>query len=66
MQPLRVPLKGGPGLTLEEMKKFVADHFKDFVNRKKPEVALVNFSADFLIFWTVTSREALRSAPKPQ
>jgi predicted ester cyclase len=48
MQPLRVPLKGDPGLTLEEMKKFVAGHFEDFVNRKKPEVALVNFSADFL------------------
>ena len=48
MRPLRVPLKGGLGLTLEEMKKFVTDHFEDFVNRKKPEVALVNFSADFL------------------
>jgi predicted ester cyclase len=30
------------------MKEFVRNHFEDFVNRKKPEVALVNFSADFL------------------
>jgi predicted ester cyclase len=48
MEPLQVPSKSDPGLTLEEMKKFVANHFEDFVNRKKPEVALVNFSADFL------------------
>ena len=37
-----------PGLTVSEMKQFVRDHFEDFVNRKKSEVALVNFSADFL------------------
>lgn len=30
------------------MKHFVQDHFEDFVNRKKSEVAFKNFSADFL------------------
>ena len=34
--------------TLEEMKSFVRNHFEDFVNRKKSEVALTNFSQDFL------------------
>ena len=43
-----VPAAGDPGFTLEEMKTFVRDHFEDFVNRKKSEVALKNFSADFL------------------
>jgi len=48
MNPLPAPPKGDPGMSLEEMKKFVKNHFEDFVNRKKPEVALANFSADFL------------------
>ena len=43
-----VPAKADPGLTLEEMKLFVRNHFEDFVNRKKSEVALKNFSEDFL------------------
>jgi len=43
-----VPAKGDPGLSLEEMKTFVRDHFEDFVNRKRSEVALRNFSEDFL------------------
>ena len=30
------------------MKTFVRNHFEDFVNRKKSEVALKNFSDDFL------------------
>jgi len=30
------------------MKQFVLNHFEDFVNRKKSEVALRNFSDDFL------------------
>jgi predicted ester cyclase len=37
-----------PGMSLEEMKQFVRNHFEDFVNKKKSEVALVNFSQDFL------------------
>ena len=36
------------GLNLEEMKRFVQDHFEDFVNRKQSQVALRNFSQDFL------------------
>lgn len=37
-----------PGLSSAEMKQFVRNHFEDFVNRKKSEVALANFSSDFL------------------
>jgi predicted ester cyclase len=37
-----------PGMSLEEMKQFVRNHFEDFVNNKRSEVALVNFSPDFL------------------
>jgi predicted ester cyclase len=48
MPDYQVPAQADPGLTLEEMKQFVRNHFEDFVNRKKPEVALRNFSADFL------------------
>jgi hypothetical protein len=36
------------GLTVEEMKRFVEDHFEDFVNRKQSQVALRSFSSDFL------------------
>ena len=43
-----VPPKAAPGLSLEEMKTFVRNHFEDFVNRKKSDVALKNFSEDFL------------------
>jgi len=35
-------------MSLEEMKQFVRNHFEDFVNNKRSEVALVNFSPDFL------------------
>jgi len=43
-----VPAQADPGFTLEEMKEFVRRHFDDFVNRKLSDVALQNFSADFL------------------
>jgi len=43
-----VPAQADPGLSLEEMKTFVRTHFEDFVNRKTSEVALKNFSDDFL------------------
>jgi predicted ester cyclase len=36
------------GLNLEEMKQFVRDHFEDFVNLKQSQVALRNFSSDFM------------------
>jgi predicted ester cyclase len=47
-QALPVPAKADPGFTLEEMKNFVRQHFDDFVNRKLSDVALKNFSVDFL------------------
>jgi predicted ester cyclase len=40
--------KEDPGLTPNEMKAFVKKHFDDFVNKKKSDVALKNFSSDFL------------------
>lgn len=46
--PLPVPAKAEPNMTLEEMKNFVRKHFDDFVNRKQSDVALRNFSEDFL------------------
>jgi predicted ester cyclase len=47
-KPLPVPAKADPGFSLEEMKAFVRKHFDDFVNRKMSDVALKNFSEDFL------------------
>jgi len=35
-------------LSPSEMKKFVTDHFEDFVNRRLPEVIRRNMTADFL------------------
>jgi predicted ester cyclase len=43
-----IPAKGDPGMTLDEMKKFVVDHFEQFVNQKKSAVAYHSFSDDFL------------------
>lgn len=48
MDKFAIPPKADPGLTLEEMKAFVINHFEDFVNRKMSEVALKNFSDDFV------------------
>ena len=48
MRDFHVPAKADPVLSLREMKEFIQNHFENFVNRKKSEVALVNFSADFL------------------
>ncbi len=45
---MRVPAKADPGLTLEQMKAFVRNHFNDFVNRKQSDAAQRNFSVDFL------------------
>jgi predicted SnoaL-like aldol condensation-catalyzing enzyme len=36
------------GMTLEEMKQFVRDHFEQFVNRKNIEIADRNFAPDFI------------------
>lgn len=35
-------------LTTNEMKKFVRDHFEDFVNNRKAEVIRKNMTTDFL------------------
>jgi predicted ester cyclase len=35
------------GLSPEQMKQKVRDHFEDFVNRRKPEVIRTNMSPDF-------------------
>jgi predicted ester cyclase len=48
MSEIVIPPKADPGLTLEQMKTFVINHFEDFVNRQKSEVALINFSEDFV------------------
>lgn len=48
MPDMKIPAKAAPGMTLQEMKQFVRNHFEEFVNQKKSEVALRNFSADFL------------------
>ena len=48
MSNLQIPAKADPGLTLNAMKDFVRNHFEDFVNRKKSQMALLNFSRDFL------------------
>ena len=48
MRHLQMPAKADPGLSSKEMKDFVRNHFEDFVNRKKSEVALINFGPDFL------------------
>jgi predicted ester cyclase len=36
------------GMSLEEMKTFIRDHFEQFVNRKNLAVADVNFAAGFV------------------
>jgi predicted SnoaL-like aldol condensation-catalyzing enzyme len=36
------------GMSREEMKQFVRDHFEDFVNRKNLSVADTNFAPEFL------------------
>jgi len=45
---LPVPAKADPGLSTTEMKAFIVRHFDDFVNQKLSDVALRNFSQDFL------------------
>jgi len=49
-----------PSLSLAEMKQFVRNHFEDFVNKKRSEVALLNFSSDF----TCKLRTFLQKATK--
>jgi predicted ester cyclase len=44
----KVPMIAPPGLSLEEMKRFVLSHFQAFVNEKDLTQADRSFSADFL------------------
>jgi predicted ester cyclase len=36
------------GMTLEEMKTFIRNHFEEFVNRKNLDIADVNFAPEFV------------------
>jgi predicted ester cyclase len=36
------------GMSLEQMKAFIRNHFEEFVNRKNLGIAEVNFAADFV------------------
>ena len=47
-QKYNVPAQAAPGMSLEEMKAFVKNHFEQFVNRKDSSIAFHSFSDDFL------------------
>ena len=36
------------GMTADEMKRFIRDHFEQFVNRKNLDIGDVNFASDFV------------------
>jgi predicted ester cyclase len=36
------------GMSLEEMKEFIRNHFEEFVNRKNLNIADANFDSDFV------------------
>ena len=36
------------GMTFEEMKEFVRNHFEEFVNRKNLDIADINFAPEFV------------------
>ena len=40
--------QSGTGMSLEEMKAFIRDHFEQFVNRKNLDIADVNFAPGFV------------------
>lgn len=42
------PASTPSGMTIDEMKNFVRQHFEDFVNRRKLDVADINFAPDFV------------------
>ena len=37
-----------PGMTLEEMRQFVRNHFEEFVNRNNIDIGDVNFAPEFV------------------
>ena len=38
----------GPGMSVEEMKQFVRNHFEQFVNQKNIAIGDVNFASEFV------------------
>ncbi len=36
------------GMTVDEMKRFIRDHFEQFVNRKNLDIGDVNFASEFV------------------
>ena len=40
--------RGQPGMSLDDMKSFIRNHFEEFVNRKNLVIADVNFAPDFV------------------
>jgi hypothetical protein len=37
------------GMTPDEMKQFVRDHFEEFVNRKNLKIGIVNFAPESIM-----------------
>jgi len=42
------PINPRTGMTHEEAREFIRNHFEEFVNRKNVEIGNVNFAADFV------------------
>jgi hypothetical protein len=40
--------QSGTGMSFQEMKAFIRDHFEQFVNRKNLDIADANFTPDFV------------------
>jgi len=42
------PERSSAGMSIEEMKSFIRNHFEEFVNHKNLDIADVNFASDFV------------------
>ena len=42
------PINPKTGMTHQEAREFIRNHFEEFVNRKNVEIGNVNFAADFV------------------
>lgn len=42
------PINSKTGMTHEEAREFIRNHFEEFVNRKNVQIGNVNFAADFV------------------
>ena len=47
MQSVEEAVNPATGMTLDEMKEFVRNHFEEFVNRKNLDIGDVNFAPEF-------------------